>query len=143
MSVSRIGIGLVGTLIAVYGVWLLVSRQSPDQLSNVAIWLIAGVVLHDALLSGLIIGLGAIGARLPRAVGAAAVTVLVVVGSITIVALPALVHAREPQANPTLLPRDYPLGWVIVALIVTALSAVVGWTVHRRTAASLVTGSMD
>ena len=43
----RILVGAVGVAVAAYGGWLLVANAETSDLVEVAIWLAAGVVLHD------------------------------------------------------------------------------------------------
>ncbi|WP_243228494.1 hypothetical protein [Microbacterium sp. CIAB417] len=46
----RIALGAAGAGGLLWGAWLLVSTQRPDQLLNVVVWLAAAVILHDAVL---------------------------------------------------------------------------------------------
>ncbi|MCA1306906.1 hypothetical protein LC082_08345 [Microbacterium esteraromaticum] len=50
MSAARMLLWAVGAAGIAYGAWLLVTTQNPQQLLGVAIWLVAAVVVHDALL---------------------------------------------------------------------------------------------
>lgn len=106
----------VGVAAMAYGGWLLLSRESADQVRDVLVWLVAGVVLHDAVLSPIVILAGWLAGRLlSRPVAAAAAAVLVVLGPITLLAVPVLGRFSANPANPTLLPRDYGWGWLAVA----------------------------
>jgi hypothetical protein len=112
----RMLLGAVGVLLAAYGGWLLVSRG--HDLLDVGVWLAAGVVLHDAVLAGLALVVGALvvrrapePARAPLAVG------LVVLGSVTLIAVPVLGRFGARADNPTLLDRDYTAGWLVLAAL--------------------------
>ena len=71
-------------MVALYGAFLLLSRQDPGQWLEVGIWLGAGVVAHDVVLSALVIGVCLLGARLlPAPWRAPAAVALVVWGSLT------------------------------------------------------------
>lgn len=127
----RAALGAAGVAIASYGGWLLVSRGH-DQL-GVAVWLVAGVVLHDVLLAPATLALGALTMRLvPRAARAPVAVGFVVLGPITLLAVPVLGRFGARDDNPTLLDRDYPAGWLALAGI-TALAVLVAALVRSRT----------
>jgi hypothetical protein len=123
---TRLLIGSAGTAFAAYGVWLLFSRQRLDQLVSATFWLAGGVVAHDALLAPLSIVAVWLGARLlPAGVRRPAAVGGLVLGSLTVVALPVLIAAGRRDDNPTLLDRDYLAGWLVVTAIVL-VAALVG-----------------
>lgn len=115
----------LGSALILYGAWLVLSRQDPGQWLEVGIWLGAGVVAHDAVISGLVIGVCLLGSRLlPTPWRAPAVIALVVWGGVTITAIPVLTGLGVRADNPTLLDRPYvATWWVISALVVVAVAA--------------------
>jgi hypothetical protein len=124
----RLLVGAVGVVGAAYGAWLLLDQ---DYLAA-AIWLVAGVVLHDFVLVPLTLGLGWVAARVvppgwrsPLAVG------LVVLGSVTLVAVPVLGGWGANTDNATILDRPYATGWFLVATLVLA-GVVAGAVLSRR-----------
>ena len=123
---GRLAIGAVGLLIGLYGGYLLLSRQDHDQLVSAAIWLGAGVVLHDFVLAPLVLVAFLVGGRLlPDGLRAVVVAGLVVLGTATIVAIPVLGGFGERPDNPSLLNRDYWTGWLVLAALV-AVAVVAG-----------------
>lgn len=134
----RVVLGGLGGLVAAYGAYLLLSRQDADQLMNAGIWVASGVVLHDFVLAPLVLGLVYAGARVaPPAARAPAAAALVVLGSVTLAAIPVLGRFGARPDNPTLLDRDYVAGWLALAgvvLLVTVVATLVRSrrTVHRR-----------
>jgi hypothetical protein len=46
----RIVLAVLGVAAMLWGGWLLVSTQRPDQLLNLAVWLAAAVIVHDFVL---------------------------------------------------------------------------------------------
>ena len=133
VSATRAALGALGVLVGLYGAWLLLSRQDLDQLVSAAIWLGGGVVVHDGLIALLSLAIVAAGARLlPRVARPAAAVAMVVVGSLTILAIPMLGSFGAKEDNPTLLDRNYWLGWS--AIVVVALAAVVVAAVLRARA---------
>jgi hypothetical protein len=126
---SLVGLGAV---VGAYGAFLLLSRQDRDQLVNAAIWLASGVVLHDLVLAPLVLGLVAAGGRLvPAASRVPAATALVVLGTVTVAAVPVLGRFGARSDNPTLLDRDYTAGWLALAGVVL-LAVVVATLVRSR-----------
>jgi hypothetical protein len=112
----RILLGALGVLVGAYGAWLLLSRQDADQLISAGLWLAAGVVLHDAVLATAVLLLGAVALRpVPRAARGPLVAGFVVLGSVTLLAVPVLGRFGARADNPTLLDRDYTAGWLTLA----------------------------
>lgn len=116
---------VLGVVVGAYGAWLLLSRQDLDQLTNAGIWLAAGVVLHDFVLAPVALVVLALATRIPTAaVRAPAVVGLVVLGSVTLVAIPMLGRFGARSDNATLLDRHYGVGWLALAgLVVLAVGA--------------------
>ncbi|MEU8779452.1 hypothetical protein [Streptomyces sp. NPDC048606] len=111
--------GACGLLCAAWGAWLLARQPEPWR---IAAWLGGAVVVHDGLLAPLVLAVGALaaagGAR-PRGVPRAA---LIVAGSLTLIALPPLLRPG-PVANPTVLPLDYPRGWLLAVAALALFTA--------------------
>jgi hypothetical protein len=127
----RLPLGAVGALIALYGGWLLVSRE--DDLVAVATWLVAGVLLHDGVLAVAAVALGAVAARLvPTPARAPLAVGFVVLGSVTLLAVPVLGRFGANPGNPTILDRDYTAGWLVLAGL-TAVAVLVASLVRSRT----------
>ncbi|MDP3891913.1 hypothetical protein [Nocardioides sp.] len=127
---TRAVTGAAGTLLAAYGIFLLLTRQDVTQIAGAVVWLVAGVLVHDAVLAPLVLAAGWVGARLlPRPARAPAAVGFVVIGSVTLLAVPVLGRFGARSDNPTLLDRPYGAGWLLIAGLVTA--AVVGASVVR------------
>lgn len=122
----------LGVVLMLYGAWLVLSRQDPGQWLEVGIWLGVGIVVHDAVISGLVIVVCLLGARLlPEAWRAPAVIALVVWGGLTIAAIPVLSGLGVRADNPTLLDRPYVATWWAISAIVVLLVAVAGFVRAR------------
>ncbi|MFC4786251.1 hypothetical protein ACT8ZV_17370 [Nocardioides sp. MAHUQ-72] len=133
---ARLVTGAVGVLLGAYGAWLLLSRQDASRIVDAATWLAAGVVLHDVVLAPLVVALAAIGARaLPWAARGPATVALVVLGSVTLLAVPVLGRFGARADNPTLLDRPYVAGWLVLATLVVVAAAVATVVRARRAAA--------
>lgn len=140
MSPARVGparvlLGVVGVGLGLWGAWLLLGPDGPDVgvLVSTAIWLGAGVVLHDFLLVPTVLLIGAVATRvLSGSWRAAAAGGLVVLGSVTLLAVPVLGRFGAKPDNPTLLDRAYAPGWLALALVVLAGTVAVGFLRRRR-----------
>ncbi|MEU6311564.1 hypothetical protein [Streptomyces sp. NPDC047014] len=121
----RLVMGGSGLVCAGWGGWLLLQQPEPWR---IAVWLGAGVVVHDAFLAPLVIAVAALaaaaGLRLRGVVRAA----LIVAGSLTLIALPALLRPGA-VANPSVLPLDYPRNWLLAMAALALLT--LGWAGAR------------
>ena len=132
MRAARLAIGAVGVVVGVFGAWLLFTRQDLDQLTNAAIWLAAGVVLHDGLLAiATLVVAAVVLPLLPQAARAPAVIGFVVLGSVTLLAVPVLGRFGARPDNATLLDRGYVAGWLVLATV-TVVAVVVASVLRSR-----------
>ena len=130
MTGTRLGLGVLGVLGGLYGAWLVLSRG--HDLLDLVVWLAAGVVLHDGALALTVLLLGAVGLRiLPQAAKAPAVVGFVVLGSVTLLAVPVLGRFGARADNPTLLDRGYWTGWVVLAAL-TVVGVLIASLVRSR-----------
>ena len=111
----RLLLGALGVAVATYGGWLLLQEDLSD-LVDTAVWLAGGVVLHDFVLVPLTLLLGlALIRLLPANLRAPVAGGLVVLGTVTLMAVPVLGGWGANADNPTILDRNYPVGWLVVA----------------------------
>ena len=112
---TRLLLGALGVAVAAYGGWLLLQEDLSD-LVDTAVWLAGGVVLHDFVLVPLTLLLGlALVRLLPANLRAPVAGGLVVLGTVTLMAVPVLGGWGANADNPTILDRNYPVGWLVVA----------------------------
>lgn len=124
MRAARLCLGALGLAATAYGLVLLVGLGT-EQVAAVVVWVGGGVVAHDALLAPLVVALGVLAAvRAPSWWRTPLVWALVVLGPLTLVAVPVLGRFGAKEDNPTLLDRPYWLGYALVVLVVLALAAV-------------------
>lgn len=131
VGAGRLVVGGLGVLVGLYGAWLLLSRQELSQVLDVAVWTVAALLLHDVVIGGLELALGAAAQRvLPWTVSGPLAGGFVVLGSVTLLAVPVLGRFGAREDNPTLLDRDYTTGWLVLAALVVV--AVVLAVLRRR-----------
>ncbi len=131
-SPDRLLLAVAGVALAAYGAVELLGTGWSNVAASLP-WLLGVVVVHDAVLTPLVLGLGAAGALLlPRWARAPAGFVVVVLGSVTLIAVPVLGRFGAKPDNPSLLDRPYLTGWLLVAGIVVVGSAAVALARRRR-----------
>lgn len=137
MRAARLALLAVGVLGLAFGAYLLVDTVALRRLPGVALWIGGAILLHDAVISPLVFGLGVLTRRAGhRLTGGIIVTVqaAVVVGSLmTLLVLPAIVAQGLGPKNPTVLPLDYALNLGLFWLVLAAASAVVSVWLYLRT----------
>jgi hypothetical protein len=112
---TRLLLGALGVAVAAYGAWLLLQEDLSD-LVDTAVWLAGGVVLHDFVLVPLTLLLGVALVRLlPANLRAPVAGGLIVLGTVTLMAVPVLGGWGANADNPTILDRNYAAGWLAVA----------------------------
>jgi hypothetical protein len=131
VNALRALVGGLGIGAGVYGGILLLDRGL-DNLRAAAVWLVGGVVLHDGVLAPLTIAVCFVVARAWRGSLPAPVVVgAIVLGTVTLAAVPVLGRFGARPDNPTLLDRDYVLGWL--GLVTLTIVVVVATTLRGRT----------
>lgn len=129
MRATRAILVVVGVAFGVWGVWLMRDFTS-EQLVSLAIWLVAGLLVHDAVLAPLTIALGAGAARLLPQHAALGIAFLLW-ATLTVTFAPVLSGQGGKPDNDTILNQPYgPAWWVLTALLVIG-GAVATWSRRR------------
>jgi hypothetical protein len=124
---ARVLLGGVGVAGIGYGLYRLLTMP-PEHVPAVLVWAVGGVVVHDALLAPLVVGLGVLAAvSAPRWLRAPLAALLVVLGPLTLVALPVLGGFGARADNPTLLDRPYWTGYLAIVAVAVLVTAVGAW----------------
>lgn len=112
-AVAAAGVALIG-----YGAVLLLENPW-STLLRIAVWALAGVLLHDLVFSPLITALGFAGRRiLPQSWWAPVGLAALLSVTLLLLAVPVFDKPGERPTNPTVLDRDYPLGlWISLAVV--------------------------
>jgi hypothetical protein len=122
LRAARLILIAVGILVLGVGAYVLVDTVALRRLPGLALWLGAAILLHDAVISPLVFGLGVLTRRAGhRVAGTIIVTVqaVIVLGSLlTLIVVPAIVAKNLGPNNPSILPLDYAenLGWFWLAV---------------------------
>ncbi len=91
--------------------------------------MIGAVVIHDGVLSPLVIGVGALVGRVPPRARRYLQTALIVAGCVALIALPLIVRRGSQPSVKAILQRNYAGNLTIIVAVVAALSLVL-YAVH-------------
>ena len=128
----RVLLGGIGVAMGMFGLLRFLQNDLGDITDGV-LWLAGGVIVHDGIIAPLTIGLVLLGRRIvPRKAWVVTVTGLVVLITVTVTAIPVLGSWGARADNPTLLDRNYALGWCVFAVLVLLGSLVRLTSVWRR-----------
>ncbi|WP_104162315.1 hypothetical protein [Cryobacterium sp. N22] len=137
MRAARVVLVAVGALGLALGVYVLVDTVALRRLPGVALWIGAAIVLHDAVISPLVFGLGVLTRRAGhRLAGGIIVTVqaAIVLGSLmSLLVLPAIAAQGLGPKNPTILPLDYARNLALFWLTLAVASALISVWLYLRT----------
>lgn len=130
MRLARFALIAVGILGLGLGAFVLFDTVALRRLPGVVLWIGAAIVLHDAVISPLVFGLGVLTRRAGhRLTGGIIVTVqaVIVVGSLmTLIVVPAIWAQGLGPKNPTILTQDYAVNlglfWLALAVVGGAVS---------------------
>lgn len=124
MRASRLALLVLGLAAGTYGGWRLLDLGWANTRATL-VWLVGGVVLHDGVFAPLVLVVTVVAVRvLPPDRLAPGVVALVVLVPVTLLAIPELGRLGARADRPTLLDRDYWLGWsLLVTLVVVAVAA--------------------
>jgi hypothetical protein len=132
----RILLGAVGLAAGLFGALRLL-QTGWANIFHAVIFLAGGVAVHDGFLAPLTIAVTVLGTRLLPPVVRGRVTLgLAVLLTVTVSALPAILRLGARTDNDTLLPRNYLVGWVVLAVVVLVGTVLVDLLVSRRARSS-------
>ncbi|MEP7092227.1 MAG: hypothetical protein ABI776_19145 [Nocardioidaceae bacterium] len=130
MRLTRGLLGAAGIVLVLIGAYHLVGTSFPDGV-NIVLWLAGGVLAHDAVIAPLVVLLAvAVLPRLPSWSRAPVVAGFVVLGSASLLAIPAIGRFGARVDVPSLLNRPYGALWVLFAALV--LLVVLAGSLLRR-----------
>jgi hypothetical protein len=132
MKLARIILIVIGLAGLFSGALILVQKERPDQIIGVIVWIVAAIIVHDGILSPLLLLLDVwmrrAGRRIPYAVLAIVQGGIVVGAIMSMLVLPEIYKKSLGTKNPTVLPLDYGLNlalfWLAVAVLTAAACAV-------------------
>jgi hypothetical protein len=129
---GRLALGAVGVAAAVWGVVML-SDDGTSRLVNVAVWLVGGVVLHDAVLAPTVVLLGVAAAHwLPRSRRSLVAVAFLIWGTVTVGAANVLLDVGGKPDNDSLMNRPYVDSWLVLTGVLVVMVLVASAVAARR-----------
>lgn len=140
MRVTRIILIVVGVLGLLLGAAVLLLKQEPMQIVGVGLWVIGAIVLHDAILSPIVVGASILvrrgGRRMPYGILVIVQAGALLAAILGLIVAPEIYAKTLGVANPTVLPLDYTLNlvltWAAVAVLTAACCALYLARARRR-----------
>jgi hypothetical protein len=137
MRAARVVLIAVGVLGLALGAYVLVDTVALKRLPGLALWIGAAIVLHDAVISPLVFGLGVLtrraGHRLAGGIIVTAQAAIVLGSLMTLIVVPAIVAQGLGTKNPSILPLDYALNLGLFWLALAVASVLVSLWFYLRT----------
>jgi len=128
----RIVLGVLGVSAAAFGTIELISGVPLPSLLRVAVWLAAAVIIHDAIWSPGLIGVGALLSRVPARGRRYLQGGLIVAAALTVIGVPMIYLRGQQPASKAILLQDVGANLAVLVVIVAAVSgAAYGWRVIR------------
>lgn len=125
----RIAFATAGIGLGLFGVFRLLTEIPITSVLLLGGWMIAAVVIHDGVLSPLVVGVGALVGRVPPRARRYLQAALIVAGCVTVIALPLIARRGSQPSVKAILQRNYAGNLTIIVAIVAALSLVL-YAVH-------------
>jgi len=130
MRLTRGLLALTGVGFGLWGLWLMRDFTS-SQLVSMVTFLAGGVILHDAILAPITVGLGVLAARLlPSHFRAAAAGAFLLWATLTVAFFNVLSGKGGKPDNSTVLHRPYLLSWLVLTGVLLGIMIVAA--VRRR-----------
>ncbi|MFO7690940.1 MAG: hypothetical protein R6W83_10385 [Cryobacterium sp.] len=130
MRYSRRVLMALGIVLLAWGSYVMVDTVNVTRISGLALWTIAAIIIHDAIIGPALFVVGLLlrrgGQKLPGTVIAVVQGTLVVGSIMTLIVLPIFVAQNHIPLNPSILPLNYALNlavfWLALIAAGTALS---------------------
>jgi hypothetical protein len=118
----RVVIGAAGVLLATFGAFRLLTEIPAGDLLWLAVWLSGALVLHDAVLSPGIVGVGILLRRVPARARTYVQGALIAGGIVTVVAIPLIYRAGTQPAAEVLLEQDFGANLAVLLAVVSVVA---------------------
>ncbi|UFS59717.1 hypothetical protein [Subtercola endophyticus] len=144
-AMARVRVLLIGAgaAVLVLGAVVLFALQSPMAILGVVAWLLGAIILHDAVLSPIVLGVSVLARRAGRRVSRVVLLIIqgaVIVGAILTLLVVPEIYAKTLGPAPTVLPFDYVLRLALMWLALIVVTAAVCVLYLRRARATAARG---
>jgi len=133
----RVALILLGAALLAWGAYVMFDTVRATRIPGVALWVIAAIILHDAILAPIVFMLGVVISRAGHRFGGTVVVVIegfVVVGSImALIVVPAMIATNYKPDNPTVLPLNYGFNLAVFFVVLAVVAAGLSVWLYSRT----------
>jgi hypothetical protein len=121
----RIALAVAGVALAAFGVFRLVTEVPPSQLLILGLWLIAALIIHDALLAPSVVGAGWLLRRYVPDRGRRYLQLaLIMIALVTVIAVPMIFLRGSQPAAKALLLRNYGANLIVIVGVIAVISLI-------------------
>jgi hypothetical protein len=125
MKAWRIVLAVAGIALGAFGVFRLVTEIAPHSLLILAVWLVAALIIHDALLAPSVVGVGWLLRRFVPDRGRRYLQIaLIMIALVTVTAVPMIFLRGSQPAVKALLLRNYGANLIMIIGIIAVLSLI-------------------
>ena len=125
MKAWRIVLAVAGIALGAFGVFRLVTEIAPHSLLILAVWLVAALIIHDALLAPSVVGVGWLLRRFVPDRGRRYLQIaLIMIVLVTVIAVPMIFLRGSQPAVKALLLRNYGANLIMIIGIIAVLSLI-------------------
>lgn len=125
-------LALVGVGFGLWGLWLM-RDFDVSQLTSMFKFLVAGVLVHDAILAPVVVVVGfAAAGLLPGHARSIAAVAFLIWGTVTIAVTNVLTGQGGSSGNSTIIGRPYVLSWLIMTAVLVVAAAIAAWSRRSR-----------
>jgi hypothetical protein len=119
----RVPLGTAGVLLALFGVLRLLTQEPLDQVFLLALWLIGAILIHDGILSPLVVATGwAIARVVPPRARRYLQAALIMAALVTIIAIPLIYRQGSQPKSKALLQQNYGANLTLLITIIATLT---------------------
>jgi hypothetical protein len=125
VKASRIVLAVAGIALGAFGVFRLVTEIAPHSLLILTVWLVAALIIHDALLAPSVVGVGWLLRRFVPDRGRRYLQIaLIMIALVTVIAVPMIFLRGSQPAVKALLLRNYGANLIMIIGIIAVLSLI-------------------
>lgn len=129
MKLVRIVLGVVGGLLLAYGAARLLHGLPLPTLFVLAGWLLAALVIHHGVLSPAVLAVGAALRSLPDRARGFVQAALIMVGAVTVIAVPLIIRQFSQPAGKAMLLQQYGINLALLVGII-ALGTLIAYAIR-------------
>ena len=117
----RLPLGIAGILLALFGVFRLLTQIPPSALVILALWLVVALVIHDGILSPVVVGVGwAVSRFIPPRARRYLQGALIMAALVTVIAIPMIYRQDSQPRSKSMLLQNFGLNLTLLIGIIAA-----------------------